>query len=461
MKSGLLDLQLYDTSAERAVLGTMLALPEQIPVARSILKAEDFYHEKHSQLFELLVELFEEKGVSWDDIQLRDKIKKKGLEEDLPFDWILDIYEEASPLSTFELACKIVKEKSVQRRTLDVIIKYALPSLKRGDLSLPDFISRLTNVLIETSVAESKNALNLINDLLGSMGERKEKKLFSTGYSFLEQIIDGIPQNGYVVIGARPGVGKTSFALNLALHLHKHGKVDPPSILFVSLEMSEEGLMKRVMSIISGVSHAKIKNETLSDEEKEKISSACLQQMDRLTNIHVLRKPALDVHELEGQIVRHKVEHGVEVVIVDYLQLLRYKGQMGFSYEVLSAISQYLYTIAQKHNVLIIGLVQLGRETERRGDKRPTIADLKGSGQFEQDADIIILLYREGLYKKNPTEEDLKKLEVIVAKNRHGRSGSAEIIFDLDTQRIEEEALSIELNAGRDGEDINEEDLDF
>lgn len=463
----LAEVKLCDPSAERSVLGTMLAFPEQIPVVRGLLREEDFYYEEHRLLFKLLLKLWDERGMKWDEVVLRDYLTKEGLEDRLPYEWILEVYEEATPVPLLESACRIVREKSLQRHTFEVITKKALPELKRGDLDLPSLISELTGVLAKLSILESRTALEVANDLLSRVERGQREVFYSTGYPSLEAILDGISLPTYMLIGARPRVGKTTFALNLAFNLHRIGQATPPPVLFVSLEMTEEGLMKKLLSLLSGVPFSKLRNENLTEEERERVASAVFSNLERFENFYIYRKPALDLHELEGQIVKHHMEKGVEVVIIDYIQLLRYRGQLGLSYEALSSISQHLYAISQKYNLLLIGLLQLSREAEKRGDKRPSITDAKGSGQFEQDADVMILLHREGLYMKKPKEEDLRKLEVIVAKNRMGRSGVAVLDFDLATQRISD-AGGVQLDVHpsepepeEDSHENDDEDFDF
>ena len=445
-----------DLSAERAVVGAVLVDPELYWVAREYVRPSDFEDETCRKLFIAVSELVEEKGNAWDEVALLNLCRKKGWNEITKGD-LVELYEEASPEVSLPTACEIVKEKSLQRKLKDHILR-SISLLKEGKLTLEGLASSV-HALIEGEAQVQSEPLslvvkNLLNELVESTKEEKtDKPSFFTGYDSLDLILNGLQVGEYVVVGARPSMGKTALAVNLALKLHSGG--EKPSILFVSLEMPADQIALRVLSCISGVRLQALRSRVLAEESIDKLARSYVSYHEELERVRILDANFMTTSELQVQIVKHVNKYETRVVIVDYLQLLWGRRKNVSEYERVTEVSRTLKAIAKKYNLLVIALAQLSRESEKRQDKVPQLADLRSSGQIEQDADVIMLLHRPGAYMKNPSEEERKQLEVYIRKHRNGQTGKAVLLFDGDYQRIED-ALRAQVSEFKDDEIVEE-----
>ncbi len=420
----------YDESAERSVLGAMLADPDSIQTVLEYLREEDFYLEEHRLLFRTVVKLWQEHGNDWDEVVLRDHIKKEGLEERLPFDWILGIYEEAAPLNTLETACKIVKEKAGLRAILELSMELIKDVKELQDFNSVIEIaqSKIFEISEKATVTHYYHVKDIAQEVVRMIDNfRKTDRLvtgLSTGFTELDMMTTGFHDTDLVVLAARPGMGKTSFMLSLITHVAFHE--EKPVAVF-SLEMSKEQLVMRLLSSMAEVPLQNLRSGFITDEERERLLSSALELSK--AEIYIDDTPALTTTELRIKARKLKKERGIGFVAIDYLQMLRSPSRKSSRQEEVAEISRNLKALAKELSIPVLALAQLSRQVEHRSDKRPQLADLRESGQIEQDADIIIFLHRPEYYKKNPAPEEKGIAEIIVAKQRQGPTGEVKVAF--------------------------------
>ena len=392
-----------DELAERAVLGAMIKDPESIPTVLEHLREEDFYFETHRQLFSLLCKVWKEKGKDWDDTVLKDYLEKSGLQGRISMDWVYALAQEAAEGQRLFKAIKRVKEKAGLRHEI----------AQKNQVEYSH---------VKDAIAES---LAIIDSARNSEGVASG---LPSGFVDLDRLTAGFQPSDLVVVAARPGMGKSSFMLSIVLHLALNKKV--PLAIF-SLETSKKQLALRMLSMFSGVPLQNIRQGLVRDEDWEKIVNASLELSSK--DIYIDDSPSLSTTELMIRSRKLKQEKGVEIIFVDYLQLLRTPYRSATRQKEIAEISRNLKALAKELEVPVIALAQLSRQVEQRSDKRPQLADLRESGQIEQDADLILFIHRSEVYKKHPPPEEEGLAEIIVAKQRQGPTGIIKLAFDKDT----------------------------
>ena len=420
----------HDESAERSVLGAMLVDPECIHTVLEYLTEEDFYIEEHRLLFSTILKIWQEHGANWDDLVLQEYIRKSGLEERLPFDWIVSIYEEAAPLSTLETACKIIKEKSGLRAILDLSME-----IVRDVKELQDFNaiievaqSKIFEISEKTTITHYYHVKDVAKDVIDMIDTFcKTERLvtgLSTGFSELDMMTTGFHPSDLIILAGRPGMGKSSFMLSIVHHIaFTEGK---PVAVF-TLEMSKEQLVMRMLSSMAEVPLQKIRSGFITDEERDRLLSSAVELSK--ADIYIDESPSLNTTELRVKARKLKKEKDVQFVAVDYLQILRSAVKRSSRQEEVAEVSRNLKALAKELSIPVLALAQLSRQAEHRSDRRPQLADLRESGQIEQDADLIVFLHRPEYYKKNPAPEEKGLAEVIIAKQRQGPTGVVKVAF--------------------------------
>jgi len=425
----------FDELAERAVLGAMLKNPEGIPAILEYLHEEDFYLEAHRQLFSLLCKVLKEKGKDWDDTVLRDYLEKSGLQDRISMDWVYALAKEAAEGQRLFEAIKRVKEKAG--------LRYETAQKSQAEYSH-----------VKDAIAE---ALAFIDSARNSEGVASG---LPSGFIDLDRLTAGFQPSDLVVIAARPGMGKSSFMLSIVLHLALNEKV--PLAIF-SLETSKKQLALRMLSMFSGVPLQNIRQGFVRDEDWEKIVNAALELSSK--DIYIDDSPSLSTTELRIKSRKLKQEKGVGIIFVDYLQLLGVPYRRSSRQEEVAEISRNLKALAKELEVPVVALAQLSRQVEQRSDKRPQLADLRESGQIEQDADLIIFIHRPEVYRKNPPPEEEGLAEIIVAKQRQGPTGLIKLAFNKETTAFGPlpyvEVKGEEPYESEEEEDFSPEDLDF
>ncbi len=445
----------FDELAERAVLGAMIKDPESIPTVLEHLREEDFYFETHRQLFSVLHKVWEDKGKDWDDIVLRSYLEKMQLLDKVSMGLVYELAKEAADGHLLFEAIRLVKEKSGIRKLMDLVIEVLRDSKEKPDLNaLVERLSqRVYEIALKHQTSQFYHAKEVANSVLEFIDQRRKAERLITGlpsgFIDLDMLTTGFQPSDLVVIAARPGMGKSSFMLSVALKIAFEEKL--PLAIF-SLEMSKEQLMLRMFSMLSGVPLQNIRQGYVNDEDWEKIVRAALEISS--SEIYIDDSPSLSTTELRIRSRKLKQEKSVGIIFVDYLQLLKTPYRHATRQEEVAEISRNLKALAKELEVPVVALAQLSRQVEQRADKRPQLADLRESGQIEQDADLIIFIHRPEVYKKNPPPEEEGLAEIIVAKQRQGPTGLIKLAFDKDTtafkpfsnsQRVEEYKPEVDL----------------
>ncbi|WP_461829440.1 replicative DNA helicase [Aquifex sp.] len=444
-----------DESAERAVLGSMIENPENIPTVVEHLREKDFCLEEHRKLFRILVELWSNKGNSWDINVLKDFIKKEGLEKELTEEFLESLILEATSPEALEEVCKIVKERAAQR----AVIELGIELIHKGK-EIKDFHQLIEEVQLKVfSIAEGATTAEFyhVKDIAEEVIEliekfKKSEKLvtgLASGFTELDKMTTGFHAGDLIVLAARPGMGKTSFMLSVVYNIAKE---EGKPVAVYSLEMSKEQLVMRLLSMVAEVKLSHIRSGYISDEEMNKLVGAAMELAKY--DIYIDDTPSITTTDLRIRSRKLHREKGIEFIAVDYLQLLRPPIRKSSRQEEVAEVSRNLKALAKELKIPVMALAQLSREVEKRSDKRPQLADLRESGQIEQDADLILFLHRPEYYKKNPSPEERGIAEVIIAKQRQGPTGVVKLAYikeytkfaSLDTPVPEEEEIKDELS---------------
>ncbi|MEN3034614.1 MAG: replicative DNA helicase [Aquificaceae bacterium] len=431
----MVDIQLpYSEVAERAVIGSMILEPDSIPLVLEHLSERDFYFEHHRAFFSLLSKIWEEKGSNWDDVVLRDYIVKNGLANKLSLEMAYALAREGTKGALLEEAIRSVKEKSGMR----TLVELSLEVLKRvkQEPELGEVIELINSKVQEISERHVGHQFYHIRDVIRLVLEiiqrsRSQDRIITgkqSGFIELDQLTNGFQQSDYVVIAARPGMGKSSFMLSIALNIALEEKL--PVIIY-SLEMSKEQLIMRALSMHSGIPLQKLRNGNLFDSEMEKLNQAAL-DLSR-ASILIDDSASLTATDIRLRTRKLKKELNLGAVFIDYLQLIKISQKRASRQEEVAEISRNLKALAKELSVPVIALAQLSRQVEQRADKRPQLADLRESGQIEQDADLVIFIHRPEYYKKKPLPEEEGIAEIIVAKQRQGPTGIVKLAFLKET----------------------------
>jgi len=446
----------YDESAERSILGAMLADPELIPTIQDFLKPGDFYTEEHRLLYSILGELYDRHGTGWDEVVLQDRIRKKGYEEKLPFDWILFLYEEAAPVSVLETACRIVKEKAKLRR----LLKIALTTLKQiAEKQEPDRIAQyILNTTMDMEEPEDhfytkKEIVKLAQDIIREAKERPTLYPgYSSGFPSIDDAVLGFRNGTFNIIAARPGRGKTTYLLTILKHFLDSGL----KVLFFSLEMAEKDIITKFLPKIDPeISFSEITRGQLPEAKEDGLYRRLLEFLKSEGELYLDTNPEHTIRSIKARSVFVKKKYSVDIILIDYVQLIRPYRSYHSPRDHISEVSSELKGLAKMLDVPIIAAAQLNRQAEKN---EPTIGDLKESGQLEQDADVILLLHRDS----NPPPERKDTLKVKLAKNRHvGQLGTFYLRYNPDTQLYEEVPFEYPVSKNSEKEEFDEAELDF
>jgi replicative DNA helicase len=410
----------------------MIKDPESIPTVLEYLREEDFYFENHRQLFSVLYKVWEDNGKDWDDIVLRSYLEKMQLTDKISMNLVYALAQEAAEGVLLYEAIRSVKEKAGIRKLMDMSIELLKSAKENPDLNL--LVEKASQKLYEISLKHQPSGYYHVKEMANAVLEildkkRNEDRLITgvpSGFLDLDRLTAGFQPSDLVVIAARPGMGKSSFMLSMVLNIAFEEKL--PLAIF-SLEMSEEQLVLRMLSMISGVPLQNMRHGYLPDEDWEKVLRAALELSSR--DIYIDDSPSLSTTELRIRSRKLKQEKGVGIIFVDYLQLLKapYKGLP--RQEEVAEISRNLKALAKELEVPVVALAQLPSQGEQIRDKQPQLAEL--SEQIEQDADLIIFIHRPEVYRKNPPPEEEGLAEIIVAKQRQGPTGIVKLAFDKET----------------------------
>ncbi|MCM8818376.1 MAG: replicative DNA helicase [Candidatus Omnitrophica bacterium] len=424
--------------AEKALLGCMLIDEEAKIKVLENCKKEFFYSETHQKIFTSIAKLFE-KGQPCDLVTLSEILKAENSLEEIGGPQYLSNLVENVPTSAYvDEYLKIVKEKYILRVLISTATKIISEAYNyQGEVeTLLDKAEALIFEVSQHKMKESTYPLkNLIKDAIENIEKIQEKKGYVTGlpslFFDLDRLTTGFHPGDFIVIASRPSVGKTAFACNITLNLNS-GVEKIPTLIF-SLEMSKEQIVQRMLCCEAKIDSSKLRQGFLSDKDMTNLLLAA-SRLEKMP-IFIDDTPSLNVFELKARARRMKAKENIQLIIIDYLQLMRGTGKAENRQQEISEISASLKALAKELNIPVIAISQLSRETEKRADKRPQLADLRESGSIEQDADVVLLLYREDVYNK--TEDNTGIAEVIIAKQRNGPTGTVKLVFLKEYTRFE------------------------
>ena len=420
---------LHSVEAEQSVLGSILLDKEAMISVSETLVPEDFYKEAHKVIYESMLKLYNSQS-EIDLITLTDELRDQGYLDDIGgIAYITSLSTVVPTTSNIKYYVNIVKEKSISRQLISAandIINLGYDGSAKVEYVLENAEKKIFDISQERATNDFQPINQVISEALSMLEKLYEEKNdvtgLTTGFRDLNKKINGLQRSDLLLIAARPAMGKTAFALNLVQNAALKGDA---SVAVFSLEMSKEQLVQRMIASQSTVELKKIKTGTLADNDWPRITDG----MAILSGakIHIDDTPGIKISELRSKCRKLKIEKGLDLVLIDYLQLMEGEGQNESRQQEIAKISRSLKILAKELDCPVVALSQLSRAPEQRADHRPMLSDLRESGSIEQDADIVMFLYRDEYY--NPDTEKKNIGEVIVAKNRHGETGTVELVW--------------------------------
>lgn len=424
--------------AEQAVLGAMLIDKEAIAKATEVLSADDFYREAHRVIFSAMLELYN-KNEAVDMVTVTEILKRDNKLEDIGgIAYITSLANVVLTAANVKYHADIVAEKSVLRQLVRVSTEIAAMGYEANE-DVGTLLDTAESRILEISNRKKKADFTPINYILMDSVQSIESLLqnkggltgIPAGFADLDKLTSGLHPSDFIILAARPSMGKTALALNIvqnvALRAHKAIGGEPRSVAFFSLEMSKEQLVNRMLCAEAGIDSQRLRVGEMHDEDWTHLWDAC-DTMSR-AKIYIDDTAGITAMEMRSRARRLKAEHGLDLIVVDYLQLMQGSGKRnnsGDRQQEVSEISRSLKALARELDVPVLALSQLSRSVESRQVKRPMLSDLRESGSLEQDADIVAFLYREDYY--NPETEN-KHTELIIAKHRNGPVDTVNLFF--------------------------------
>lgn len=444
MDNGILENQTppQNQEAEKAVLGAIFLSTDAIVDAMEFITADDFYRHAHQVIFQVMVDL-NDADEAIDVVTVNNALTERNQIEDVGgISYIAELAASVPTAANVAYYAKIVQEKSILRRLINTATKIVTSGYNQ-DGSVSELLDDAERQIMEVSENRNKAGFKAISEVLTTTMEEIDKRYqnddditgLPTGFRELDKITTGLHKDELIILAARPAVGKTAFALNIAQNV---GTKTDKSVAIFSLEMGAEQLVNRMLCAEGSIDANHLRTGQLSEEEWQNLIVA----MGSLAkaNIFIDDTPGIKVSAIRAQCRRLAKEQGnLGLIVIDYLQLIEGSGQENRQQEV-SAISRQLKKLAKELGVPVIALSQLSRGVEQRQDKRPVMSDIRESGSIEQDADIVAFLYREDYYERDNESDDqndprdeedanVGPVEVIIEKNRSGARGTVNLLF--------------------------------
>ncbi len=419
----------HSVEAEQSVLGAMLLDKEAISAATELISGADFYREAHKEIFEAIVEIYD-KGEPVDLITLTEKLKTRNTLDAVGGVTFLTNLMDAVPTThNVKYYAKIIEDKSLLRKLIksssEIISKSYEASEDIGEI-IDDAEKGIFNISLNRSTQGFTHVKNILNTNFDKIEELYLNKGritgVPTGFNDLDAMLSGLQKSDLVLVAARPSMGKSSFMMNIVQHAAVREKV---TTAIFSLEMSKEQLTQRLLCAEALIDAHRLRIGDINEDEWVKLARA----MGPLSEapIFIDDTPAISITEMRAKCRRLKLEHNLGLIVIDYLQLMQGKGNSDSRQQEISEISRSLKALAREINVPVVSLSQLSRAPEMRADHRPILSDLRESGAIEQDADVVMFLYRDEYY--HPDSEKKNIGEVIIAKQRNGPTGNVELVW--------------------------------
>ena len=423
----------HSIPAEQAVIGSILRDPTGLTYAAELLKAEHFFVDSHRRIFEAMLALFE-KHEAVDILTVTEKLRELFGEraESMGSLFLVELTENCPVTQNIDHYARLVAKYHHLRTIIDTC-QEAIQGAMNCEGRIEDYVDEIEKKLLAVSSKEGRTGIVPANEVVETTLRYIQKNMengggitgIPTGFYELDNLIGGWQRTDLVILAARPGMGKTAFILNSAFH----GARSNQNVVIFSLEMNREQLMSRIFSSDAKIDSSKLRRSGMADAEYDRL-------MDSARFIHELQyklgideTPGMTLMELRARSRRYKAEHGLDMIVIDYLQLMEAGGTRKWESREreVAYISKGLKELAKELNVPVIACAQLNRGPEARPDKRPKSSDLRESGSIEQDADLVMFLYRDEYY--NPTSEKAGIAELIIAKNRHGEPKTIELAY--------------------------------
>ncbi|MBR5597950.1 MAG: replicative DNA helicase [Lachnospiraceae bacterium] len=419
----------HSVEAEQSVIGSMMIDRDAIMVASEIITGDDFYNKQYGIVFETMVELHEN-GKPVDLVTLQDKLKEKDVPTEVSsLEFIRDIITAVPTSANVRYYANIVSEKSILRKMIrlnEEIENLCYSGKESMEFILEDAEKRIFDLVQKRNTGDFVPIRQVVRNALQKI-EAASKNDGSvtgvaTGFLDLDYRTSGMQPADLVLIAARPSMGKTAFVLNIAQHVAFRLN---ETVAIFSLEMSKEQLVNRMFSLESNVDAQNLRNGTLSDSDWEKLIESA--GVIGRSNLIIDDTAGISISELRSKCRKFKLEHNLRMIIIDYLQLMSGSGRSESRQQEISEISRSLKSLARELNVPVLALSQLSRAVEQRPDKRPMMSDLRESGAIEQDADVIMFIYRDDYYNKDSDKKGIS--EIIIGKQRNGPIGTVELVW--------------------------------
>ena len=427
----------HSIEAEQSVIGSMLMDKDAVLTATEILTADDFYAKQYAELFRAIVELYNE-GKAVDFITLQNRLKEKDVPPELyAIEFIRDIVNAVPTSVNIRNYAQIVSEKAVLRQMIK--INEEIQNACYGGKEKLESVMELAEKKI-FGITQKRNVgdfvsirdivLNALDKIEAASKTKGNVTGIATGYYDLDYKTAGLQPSDFILIGARPSMGKTALVLNFADYIAIRNKI--PTAIF-SLEMSKEQLVNRMLAMESRVNAQSIRSGELNDGDWEKLIESATDIGK--SGLIIDDTPGITIGELRSKCRKYKLEYDLKLVIIDYLQLMSGDSRTDSRQQEISEISRSLKALARELQAPVIALSQVNRACEARPDRRPIMSDLRESGSIEQDADVIMFLYRDEYYNKD-SNTNKGKAELIIAKQRNGPIGTVDLLWMPDITRF-------------------------
>ena len=419
----------HSTEAEKSVLGAMLMDREAILAVSEILTGDDFYHHQYKVVFESMVELYNE-GKSVDPVTLQERLREKDVPPELcSMEFFKELFGAVPTIANARDYAQIVRDKSMLRRLIKVsedISNSCYLSRDKVEDIMEDAEKQLFELLQKRNTGEFVPIRQVVLNALDTIEKASRTKGnvtgLPTGFVDLDYKTSGLQPSDFILVAARPSMGKTAFVLNIAQYMAFRKDL---TVAIFSLEMSREQLVNRLFSLESKVDSQSIRTGNLKDEDWAKLIEGA--GIIGNSNLIIDDTPGISIAEMRSKCRKYKLEYNLGIVIIDYLQLMSGSGRTDSRQQEISEISRSLKALARELNVPVVALSQLSRAVEKRDDKRPMLSDLRESGAIEQDADVVMFIYRDDYYNKDSDNKGIA--EIIIAKQRNGPIGTINLVW--------------------------------
>ena len=419
----------HSVEAEQSVIGSMIMDRDAIMTASEVITSEDFYQSQYGVLFDAMLELYNE-GKPVDLVTLQERLREKDVPPEISsLEFVRDLLDAVPTSANVRHYATIVQEKSMLRKLIkvneDIANTCYLAREKTEDI-LEETEKKIFDLLQYRSTGDFVPIKQVVLNALDKIEKASKNKGtvtgIPTGFIDLDYKTSGFQPSDLILIAARPSMGKTAFVLNVAQHMaFKEGK----TVAIFSLEMSKEQLVNRLFSLESKVDSQALRTGNLTDEDWAKLIEGAA--VVGKSNLIIDDTPGISIAELRSKCRKFKLEHDLGIIIIDYLQLMSGGKHSESRQQEISEISRSLKAVARELNVPVVALSQLSRAVEPRPDHRPMLSDLRESGAIEQDADVVMFLYRDDYYNKDTDKKNIA--EVIIAKQRNGPIGTVELVW--------------------------------